>query len=87
MNDWGKPDLIIVDGGKAQVNAFSLILQVKKTKIPVVGIAKGPDRLIVYDQAIRLQGTALNFVQKIRDEAHRFARSYHHNLISKSIIS
>ncbi len=86
LKDWGKPDLIIVDGGKAQVKVFNSVLAGKKVKIPVVGIAKNPDRLIIYDQKIRLQGTVLNFVQKIRNEAHRFAQRYHHTLVSKTLI-
>jgi excinuclease ABC subunit C len=73
--DWGKPDLIIVDGGKGQVSSFAM-------DIPVVGIAKHPDRLIVGENKIKLSGLALNLVSRIRDEAHRFARRYHHHLIS-----
>lgn len=80
FDDWGKPDLIIVDGGLSQVTAF-------KIDVPVVGIAKNPDRLIVGDEKIRLTGSALNLVQRMRDEAHRFARRYHHKLISKSILN
>src|SRR4030042_96537 len=84
LKDWGEPDLIIVDGGKAQVKVFNSVLVGKKVKIPVVGIAKNPDRLIIYDQKIRLQATVLTFVQKIRNEAHRFAQRYHHTLVSKT---
>lgn len=78
-NKWGKADLIIVDGGVGQVNAF-------QSNSPVVGIAKNPDRLILGKQKIRLKGTSLNFVSRIRDEAHRFARRYHHKLVSKNLI-
>jgi len=76
FDDWGKPDLIIVDGGKGQISAF-------KINVPVVGIAKNPDRLIIGGNKIKLTGAALNLVSHIRDEAHRFARRYHHHLISK----
>lgn len=85
FNDWGRPDLIIVDGAKGQVKSFVSLLRNNDTSIPVVGIAKHPDRLIVGDQKIKLTGPALNPVSRIRDEAHRFARRYHHTLISKSI--
>ncbi len=78
QNDWGSPDLIIVDGGIGQVKAF-------KSNIPTVGIAKNPDRLIVGNQKIKLTGNTLNFVSRIRNEAHRFARRYHHALISKGL--
>ncbi len=78
---WGIPDLIIVDGGVGQVNAFKEGLY----EVPIVGIAKHPDRLIVNDKKIKLDGSALILLSRIRDEAHRFARRYHHSLISKSI--
>lgn len=81
-NSWGKPDLIIVDGGKGQVKAFEEIV----TNIPIVGIAKNPDRLIVQIKSIRLAGPALNLVSRIRDEAHRFARRYHHKLLKMNLL-
>ncbi|HUC94720.1 MAG TPA: UvrB/UvrC motif-containing protein [Candidatus Saccharimonadales bacterium] len=87
LEDWGKPDLIIVDGGVAQVNAFTCVLQANKVMIPVVGIAKHPDRLIINDQKIKLEGKVLNLVSRIRDEAHRFARVYHHELVSRSLVN
>lgn len=80
---WGTPDLIIVDGGVGQVSAF----KEKIGEILVVGIAKHPDRLIVNDKKIKLTGPALNLVSRMRDEAHRFARRYHHKLVSRSIIN
>jgi excinuclease ABC subunit C len=87
LEDWGKPDLIIVDGGVAQVHAFTNIIYIMKADIPVVGIAKHPDRLIAGDQKIRLGGKVLNLVSRIRDEAHRFARRYHHELVSRSLVN
>jgi excinuclease ABC subunit C len=81
FNDWGIPDLIIVDGGVGQVSAF----KDKIGGILVVGIVKNPDKLIVNDKKIKLEGPVLNLVSRMRDEAHRFARRYHHKLISKEI--
>ncbi len=82
--DWGRPDLIIVDGGLGQVKSFTLALYSNEVKVPIVGIAKHPDHLVFEDGTkIKLEGKALNLVQRIRDEAHRFARRYHHHLISK----
>lgn len=80
---WNKPDLIIVDGGVGQVRQFYKII----TNIPVVGIAKNPDRLIIDKDKIRLTGPALNLVQRIRDEAHRFARRLHHKNIKKKFLA
>jgi len=87
LEGWDKPDLIIVDGGVAQVKAFTSILYSNEVNIPVVGIAKHPDRLIVGEQKIRLEGKVLNLVSRMRDEAHRFARRYHHKLVSLELTS
>jgi excinuclease ABC subunit C len=87
LEDWSMPDLIIVDGGVAQVNAFTCVLQANKIMIPVIGIAKHPDRLIIGGQKIKLEGKVLNLVSRIRDEAHRFARRYHHKLVSRELSS
>jgi excinuclease ABC subunit C len=81
LESWGRPDLIIVDGGVGQVKAFEEGL----SEVPIVGIAKHPDRLIVGENKVKLEGPAFNLVARMRDEAHRFARRYHHSLISKSI--
>lgn len=94
FSDWGRPDLIIVDGGKPQVGVF--IRELEETGIPVVGLAKRFETLVIpakIDGTLKLKeyrvpkGPALNLVQRIRDEAHRFARVYHHKLISKEMIN
>lgn len=85
VKDWGRPNLIIVDGGVGQVKAFASVLETKKVDIPVVGIAKHPDRLIIGSKKIKLSGRPLNLVSRMRDEAHRFARVYHHKLYSRSL--
>src|SRR3989344_3806743 len=79
---WSLPDLIIMDGGKPQVSAAT---QTKHLSVPVVGIAKRNETLVIkkrdiYEE-VKLAGFALNLVQKMRDEAHRFARNYHHKLV------
>ncbi len=84
---WGSPDLVIVDGGKAQLAAA---LDVVKN-LPVVGLAKREETLVFMTPGgfceVRLpEGSAKKLVQRIRDEAHRFARSYHHKLVSRAII-
>ena len=85
LTNLGKPNLIIVDGGLGQVKIFNDIFKI--SKIPVIGIAKNPDRLVFPDGTkVRLQGPTLQFVSRVRDEAHRFARRYHHKLISKSLL-
>jgi excinuclease ABC subunit C len=83
FGSWGKPDLIIVDGGKGQVTAFNKEI----IDIPVIGIAKRVETLIVGKNQIRLNGLGLNLIQRLRDEAHRFARVYHHKLVSKNMLN
>jgi len=92
LKDWGRPNLIIVDGGKSQTSTF--VRELEKEKIPVVGLAKRFETLVIpvySDGTLNLKeyrlpkGPAFNLVTRIRDEAHRFARRYHHVLILKSL--
>lgn len=83
FESWGTPDLIIVDGSIGQINKFKKIIK----NIPIVGIAKNPDRLVINAETkVKLQGSTLQLVGRIRDEAHRFARRYHHLLLSKNLL-
>lgn len=83
-NKWRRPDLLVVDGGKPQVRVF-----MKVTKIPVVGIAKNPDRLVLGKQTLRLPLTnpGFNLIRLLRDESHRFAKKYHLGLRGKNYFS
>jgi len=92
LSDWGRPDLIVVDGGKGQLSVF--LKEFEKDKIPVVGLAKRFETLIipiknsgkVNVKEYRFpKGPTLNLMQRIRDEAHRFAQLYHHRLFSRSL--
>jgi excinuclease ABC subunit C len=74
---WPLPQAILVDGGLAQVNAARKVLQDHKLKIPVLGIVKGPDRKRNDIVGIVPKGITLQTLVKVRDEAHRFAISYH----------
>jgi excinuclease ABC subunit C len=77
------PNLLIVDGGKGQLSrAVKIFDQYKlKTKIPVVGLAKKHEELYLPDRIdpviLPRQSQALFLVQRIRDEAHRFALKQH----------
>lgn len=96
LSSWGIPDLIIVDGGKAQVSVFRKVFA--EHKIPVVGLAKRYETLVIPVERLDLtthgfierkvaKGPTRNLVQRIRDEAHRFARRYHHKLLKKELLS
>lgn len=86
--EWPFPDLIIVDGGKGQVSSILKVLKRKNLSLALIGIAKREETIITSDLAeIKLpkNSKALHLVMRIRDEAHRFAISYHRNLRSKSL--
>ena len=88
--EWGKPDLIIVDGGKGQISSAKKAMLEQDEDIPIIGIAKREELLITSDfKIIRLPKTspALNLVKRIRDEAHRFAITYHRKLRGKYLFS
>jgi len=87
---WGVlPDLVIVDGGKGQLNAaLDVMRDLGVGHIPVAGLAKQHEELFVQDvsEPIVLPRTsqALYLVQRIRDEAHRFAITYHRGVRQKA---
>lgn len=87
--EWLLPNLVLVDGGKGQVNIAKLKIQDLKLEIPVYGLAKklellyNPDGNIV--KLSRLS-PALRLLQKIRNEAHRFALNYHHKLRQSAVV-
>ena len=79
------PDLVIVDGGKGQLSAAHDILRnLGVDDVPLAGLAKREEELFVVESRdpIRLdrRSQGLYLVQRIRDEAHRFAITYHRNL-------
>ncbi len=84
QKEWPLPDLILIDGGKGQLNVAKRVLEANGLDIPLVGIAKGFDRKqdeLVYDkrdiELARLVRAFKPLLQQVRDEAHRFAVSYH----------
>ncbi|MGB6895352.1 MAG: excinuclease ABC subunit UvrC [Dehalococcoidia bacterium] len=82
------PDLLIVDGGRGQLNAaLDAMRDLGVERIPAAGLAKQHEELFVKDMSepIVLPRTsqALYLVQRVRDEAHRFAVTYHRKLRGK----
>jgi excinuclease ABC subunit C len=78
--EWTLPDLILIDGGKAQVNIAKKVLKKLKLNIPVVGIAKGPKRKKNEFIGKIPNGFNKDLLIKVRGEAHRFALSYHRQI-------
>jgi excinuclease ABC subunit C len=88
-HDWPRPDLIVVDGAKAQANIARRLLDRAGWDIPVIGLGKDKglrsaralDKLFFPGQKQALQlslnNPALHLLKRVRDEAHRFALAYH----------
>jgi len=84
------PDLIIVDGGKGQLSSACRELQrLGLHDLPIIGLAKEHEEIYRPGRAMPLQlpvdSGALHLLQRIRDEAHRFANAYHQLLLKKRI--
>ncbi|HEY2567677.1 MAG TPA: excinuclease ABC subunit UvrC [Candidatus Udaeobacter sp.] len=84
------PDLIIVDGGKGQLSAACRELQrLGLHDLPIIGLAKEREEIYRPGRAFPLQlpldSGALRLLQRIRDEAHRFANAYHQLLMKKRV--
>lgn len=89
--EWGRPDLIVLDGGKPQLSIVSPVIPVD---IPVVALAKKKETLHYYDLGhkivtvnLPIEEPVLNLFRNIRDEAHRFANSFHIKQRRKTLLS
>ena len=88
---WEKPDLIIIDGGKGQLSSVMQIIEELGVKgIDVVSLAKRNEEVFLPKQSksviLPRDSSALFLFQRIRDEAHRFAITFHRKLRSKTMI-
>ncbi len=90
--EWGIPDLLLIDGGKGQVNAAITAVPLAYKNIPIIGLAKRFEEIIVpYNTSwktlrIPYTSSALHILERIRDESHRFALSYHRLLRKKAFL-
>ena len=93
--EWTLPNLLVIDGGKGQVGAVVDTINRAKLsqQIPVIGLAKRYEEIIVplgegKWKTIRLPLTsgAIHALERIRDEAHRFAITYHKTLRARSFV-
>lgn len=100
--DWPKPDLILIDGGKGQLASAAEVLQQKGLQIPVIGLAKRLEEIVIHKSLSNVSLNIKNYdtafvqefqdfytvllpkdshivklLQRLRDESHRFAVSYH----------
>ncbi|MCM8826653.1 MAG: excinuclease ABC subunit UvrC [Candidatus Omnitrophica bacterium] len=85
------PNLIIIDGGKGHVSRAKEELDKLNLDIPIIGIAKGNEEIWCVKEnkplIIPRDNPSLHLIQRIRDEAHRFAHKYHTLLRKKKIVS
>jgi excinuclease ABC subunit C len=89
---WALPDLVIVDGGKGQLSAaMGVMKELGLTDVPLAGLAKRFEELYVPGRSTPIQLPAksqgLYLVQRIRDEAHRFAITYHRTVRGKKALA
>jgi excinuclease ABC subunit C len=89
--EWPAPALLLVDGGKGQVAAATLALAQSNRTLPVIGLAKRFEQIIVPQGGdlyktitLPLDSPALHLLRRVRDEAHRFALAYHRKLRKKA---
>ncbi len=85
-NHWTLPSLILVDGGVAQVNAAREALSENGVKIPVVGMIKGPDRKGTGLVGDYVKGADKKVLERVRDEAHKFAIGYHRTVRGRKML-
>ncbi len=90
---WGRPDLLVIDGGKGQVSAALEVLATLNYFVPVVGLAKKFETLVYKDlvtnEFVEIKVAEANYglslLIRLRDEAHRFGQAYHHKLRLRNI--
>jgi excinuclease ABC subunit C len=83
------PDLIVVDGGRGQLNAAWDVLRELHVKVPLIGLAKREEEIYRVQELkplkLKKSEKGLQLLQRIRDEAHRFAITYHRLLRKKGM--
>lgn len=87
QKDWPLPDLLVIDGGKGQLGVAVEVLNSYNLNIPTIGLAKREEEIFKPDAAepvtLPHSNYALQLLQRLRDEAHRFAITFHKQLRSK----
>lgn len=86
--EWPIPNLFVIDGGFLQRVAAEWVIRQRGLQTTVVGLAKREEMIVTQDGEIKLSHheNALQLLQTLRDEAHRFAQRYHHLLRKKRLL-
>lgn len=85
--EWPYPEVILVDGGKPQVNGAKAVLSEFGLELPIVGLAKGPKRKKNDIIGVIPKGVSQETLRRLRDEAHRFAITYHRRLRNRTSLA
>lgn len=89
-NNWQTPDLIIIDGGRGQLNIAVATVNKFKLTIPVIAIAKRYEQIYTHFKILPIslpkENIERQLVEAIRNETHRFALSYHQLIRSKALL-
>ncbi len=90
-NSWPDADLVIIDGGQGQLSSALEIAKIYKKEITIVSLAKRLEQIYIPGQekpiSLEKSSPARQLAQSLRDEAHRFAITYHRLLRSKEFIT
>jgi len=85
------PDLIVIDGGKGQLSSACGELNKLKVSIPIISLAKREEEVFIPHRRnpiiLSADSLGLKLLQRLRDEAHRFAINYHRKLRSKNVFN
>ncbi len=90
--EWPFPDLLVIDGGKGQVKMAVAAMKEASVAIPVIGLAKRFEEIIIPHEGgftvlrLPVSSKALHMLERLRDESHRFAITYHRSLRKKAFI-
>ena len=87
---WPLPDLVVIDGGRPQLGAAMEVWREYKLNIPLISLAKRYEEIFVPNRlhpiVLPRSSPALHLLERVRDEAHRFAVSYHKLLRRKKML-
>lgn len=87
---WPEPDLIIIDGGKGQLSSAKSIVDALKLEIPIISLAKREEEIFFPDAKepllLERDSESLYLVQRMRDEAHRFAIGFYRRTHLNSLV-
>lgn len=96
-NEWTKPDLIVIDGGKGQASSVLQVLKQHSYDVPLIGLAKREETIVIPQKngsrlelvEVKLPRSTpgVNLLRRLRDEAHRFAINYHRTLRKKRYLN